>query len=146
MGVSNLRNAMIVAALGVSTSACTTMTIPTGGACIEGSGVVAPLGLGGVHRQSYNSKCGQTMAANSMIQSQDAGVRAVGVLTLEGVDPTVRANGDRVRDALANAGTTQYTVRRNADGSATLSGAPVITVPKAAPDAAPAAAPTPSPM
>ena len=136
MGVSNLRNAMIVAALGVSTSACTTMTIPTGGACIEGSGVVAPLGLGGVHRQSYNSVCGQTMAANSMIKSQDPGVAAVGILTLEGANPAIKENGGRVREALANTGTSQYTVRRNADGSATLSGAPVITVPRAAPEAA----------
>ena len=142
MGVSSLRNAMIVAALGLGTSACTTMRIPTGGACIEGSGVVAPLGLGAVHRQSYNSKCGQTMAANSMIQSNDAGVRAVGMLTLEANDAAVKENGDRVRSALANPGETQYTVRRNADGSATLVGAPVVTVPKNATVPA-AAAPAP---
>lgn len=141
MGVSNFRNAMIVAALGVSTSACTTMTIPTGGACIEGSGVVAPLGLGGVHKQRYNSDCGQTMAANSMIQSQDAGVRAVGMLTAGGNNPAIRDNMNRVSGALANTGTTQYRVQRNPDGSAKLEGTPVITVPQAAPQPAP----TPNP-
>ncbi len=140
MGVSNFRNAMIVAALGLGTSACTTMTIPTGGACIEGSGVVAPLGLGGVHKQRYNSQCGQTMAANSMIQSQDPGVRAVGMLTAGGNDPTIKENMNRVNGALANTGTTQYRVQRNPDGSAKLEGTPVITVPQ------PSAQATPTPQ
>lgn len=130
MGVLNARLAA-VASIGLLTSGCATTNFRAGGPCSEGKSIVAPLGLGSVMSQRYNSVCGQTMAANSMIASGDPGLQAVGQLTLEGLDPAAKANGDRVRDALVNTRTTEYTASRNADGSYTLRGAPVVTVPKA---------------
>lgn len=141
MGVLNFKNAFVAAGLGLMTSGCATMSIPTGGECIEGKVVQAPLGLGAVSSQRYNSVCGQNVAANSMLQTNDAGIRAVGMLTLEANSAVVKDSGDRVRQALANQGQETYTATRDAQGNIIFKGTPVILVPQKQP----AASPTPQP-
>lgn len=141
MGVLNLRNAAIAAGFGLMTSGCAHVAIPTGGECIEGNAVVAPLGLGAVSHQRYSSVCGQNVAANSMIQSPDAGVRAVGMLTLEANSQTVKDNNEKVRQALANPGQETYTATRDAQGNIVFKGTPVITVPQSTPVPAPSPQP-----
>jgi hypothetical protein len=141
MGVLNLKNAVVAAGFGLMTSGCTTMAIPTGGECIEGKAVMAPLGLGGVSSQRYNSVCGQNVAANSMLKTNDAGIRAVGMLTLEANSAVVKNSGDRVRDALANQGQDTYTATRDAQGNIIFRGTPIITVPQT--QSTPAPAPKP---
>lgn len=141
MGVLNLKNAFVAVGLGLMTSGCATMAIPTGGECIEGKVVQAPLGLGAVSSQRYNSVCGQNVAANSMLQTNDAGIRAVGMLTLEANSTVVKENGDKVRNALANQGQETYTATRDAQGNIIFKGTPIITVPQKQTTPAPAPQP-----
>lgn len=133
-------------ALAVLNSACTTIKVE-GGPCTEGGGIRI-LGTGG-HTMSYNETCGAREAAGKLLQIEDAGVKASGILALEKLTPPLKESGNRVREAFVNGGMTQqFKVVRGEDGGLTLVGQPLVTVPVADRPAAvetAASAPVPAP-
>lgn len=132
--------------LGLLVSGCSTINVQ-GGPCTEGGGGTI-LGTGG-YSMRYNDTCGVRQAAGQMLQADDAGVKAAGVIALEETSPTLREAGNKVRDALVNDGMTQsFEVVVGPDGKTRLVGQPLIRVPvrERQASATPASAPAPAPQ
>ncbi len=121
------RNAAFAVGVGLLASGCATR-IPVGGQCSEGSGF--NIGIASAQSLSYNRTCGVNNAAGQMLATDDPGVRATGMLTLEETNPEIKKSAVRVREALANTGVQRCVARRREDGTASLENCVVVTVPQ----------------